>query len=88
MNLGIRDVSGLITSLSDKTGPKRITNAMNAYNDDRRQDVWMRTTAVDVLNRMLISPSWPLQGLRGAGLHLLNSLPALKRAAIRTGFGQ
>ncbi len=84
MNLGFRDVTGLGAALSGNTTTK---DAMALYNEDRRNDVWMRTTAVDLLNRSLTTPYWPAQALRGVGLHALNSVPALKRALIQAGFG-
>lgn len=84
MNLGFRDVRGLGETLATTSD----VNAMErAYNDDRRNDVFLRTTAVDLLNRSLTTPYWPAQALRGAGLHMLNMLPPLKRAVIQAGFG-
>jgi len=90
MNLGLRDVSGLVRVLEETTGETGMTNpeeAMRLYNEDRRSDVWLRTTAVDLLNRSLTTPHLPMQMLRGAGLHALNMLPGLKRVVVRAGFG-
>ncbi|MEO0619510.1 MAG: ubiquinone biosynthesis protein UbiH, partial [Pseudomonadota bacterium] len=47
----------------------------------------LRTTGVDLLNRSLTTRHWPLQALRGAGLHAIGAVPALKRAVISAGFG-
>ncbi|MEL7543082.1 MAG: FAD-dependent monooxygenase, partial [Pseudomonadota bacterium] len=85
MNLGMRDVLALIELL----GPAdvSIADAVQRYDSARRSDAYVRTTGVDLLNRSLTTRHWPLQALRGAGLHAIGALPALKRAVISAGFG-
>ena len=56
-----------------------------AYDRRRRSDVASRTTAVDLLNRTLLSDFLPLQGARGLGLYLLDRVGPLRRAMMREG---
>ena len=55
------------------------------YETMRRADVMSRTFAVDLLNRSLLSDFLPVQGVRGLGLHLLDSVGPLRRAVMREG---
>jgi 2-octaprenyl-6-methoxyphenol hydroxylase len=51
----------------------------------RRTDVASRIWGVDILNRSLLSEAPPVQALRGLGLHILKSVGAVRRLAIREG---
>ena len=55
------------------------------YEQMRRADVMARTSAVDLLNRSLLSDFLPLQGARGLGLFLLDRIGPLRRAVMREG---
>ena len=89
LNLGLRDVAVLHEVLADALehggadpgAPKILATYANA----RRRDVWSRSTAVDLLNRSLLSTQLPAQVARGFGLHLLASVPPLRRALMRQG---
>ena len=86
LNLGLRDVAALHEVLvraagDDPGGPE----VLRAYASVRRMDVWSRATAVDLLNRSLLSEQLPVQALRGFGLHLLSGVPPLRRALMRQG---
>jgi 2-octaprenyl-6-methoxyphenol hydroxylase len=59
--------------------------ALTAYETQRAADVLSRTMAVDLLNRSLISGFLPMHLARGAGLHLLNTFPALRQLVMREG---
>lgn len=84
LNLGIRDIESLIRCVSghDDPGSKK---GLEAYERDRRGDVWLRTMAADLLNRTLISNTPFFQFARGAGLGLLDLVGPLRRAAMRRG---
>ena len=56
-----------------------------AYERARRGDVFLRTTAVDALNRTLLNGFLPVQAMRGLGLFLLDRVPPLRRAVMRQG---
>ena len=85
LNLGYRDVSALGNALAGPLADPGNAEILEAYNRSRRSDVLSRTTAVDMLNRTLLSDFVPVQGLRGLGLFLLDRLPPLRRAVMRHG---
>jgi len=58
---------------------------MAAYDRRRRPDITSRTVAVDLLNRSLLSDFLAVQGVRGLGLYVLDSIGPLRRAAMREG---
>jgi 2-octaprenyl-6-methoxyphenol hydroxylase len=88
LNLGLRDAA---TAAELATEAKRshadigASALMQRYEALRRADVASRTFAVDLLNRSLLSSLVPLQGARGLGLYMLNSIGPLRRAVMREG---
>jgi 2-octaprenyl-6-methoxyphenol hydroxylase len=87
LNLGYRDVARLIETLAGPLADPGAADVLTAYDRARRGDVIGRTAAVDALNRTLLSDFLPVQSLRGLGLFLLDSLPPLRRLAMRQGLG-
>lgn len=89
LNLGLRDVACLADAVADarEAGHDDIGEAivLDAYARARRGDVRTRTTAVDLLNRSLLSSQLPVQAVRGFGLHMLALLPPLRRMLMREG---
>ncbi len=85
LNLGYRDVADLGRVLAPRVGDPGAPDRLAAYDRLRRSDVVTRTTAVDALNRTLLTGFLPVQGLRGLGLFLLDRVPALRRALMRQG---
>lgn len=85
LNLGYRDVSALGNALRGPIADPGKADLLEAYDRSRRGDVLSRTTAVDMLNRTLLTDFVPVQGLRGLGLFLLDRLPPLRRAVMRHG---
>jgi 2-octaprenyl-6-methoxyphenol hydroxylase len=85
LNLGYRDVAALRCLLVDPGGDPGADAVTAEYDRARRTDVTTRTTMVDALNRTLLSDFLPVQALRGLGLFLLDSVPALRRFAMRQG---
>jgi 2-octaprenyl-6-methoxyphenol hydroxylase len=65
--------------------------ALSAYDRARRPDILARSSAVDMLNRSLLSTMLPAQAARAAGLSLLRVAPPLRaffmREGLRTGGG-
>jgi 2-octaprenyl-6-methoxyphenol hydroxylase len=65
--------------------------ALSAYDRARRPDILARSSAVDMLNRSLLSAMLPAQAARAAGLSLLRVAPPLRaffmREGLRTGGG-
>ena len=58
---------------------------MADYDQSRRADVRLRTGAVDVLNRTLLTDLLPADLLRGAGLLALSAFGPLRRFVMRQG---
>lgn len=91
LNLGIRDIEDLCRvarqHAADPGGPA----ALAAYDRARRPDILARSSAVNMLNRSLLSDLLPAQAVRAAGLSLLGALPPLRalfmREGLRTGAG-
>ncbi|QGZ33182.1 UbiH/UbiF family hydroxylase [Stappia indica] len=88
LNLGFRDVATLGEALvaarrrgEDIGAP----SVLAAYERARRPDIASRTTAVDLLNRSLLSDLLPVQLLRGLGLYLAGRVPSLRRFLMREG---
>lgn len=88
LNLGLRDaatVAELAVEAKRHHADIGSDAVMQRYETLRRADVASRTFAVDLLNRSLLSSLLPLQGARGLGLYLLNSVGPLRRAVMREG---
>lgn len=88
LNLGLRDAA-LIAELAAQAHRegRDIGNSelLARYDRERRADVSSRTLAVDLLNRTLLSGFLPLQGARGIGMALMNTIMPLRRAVMREG---
>lgn len=88
LNLGLRDAAtiGELAVAARRDGADvGAADVINAYDRMRRADVTSRTTAVDLLNRTLLSELLPAQGARGLGLYLLDRIGPLRRAMMREG---
>jgi len=88
LNLGLRDVASLTDhlnqALSSGTDPGA-AEVLTAYNRDRRADIAVRTYGVDAFNRSLSGPVTSM--MRGATLHALKAMPALRRFMMQRGTG-
>jgi 2-octaprenyl-6-methoxyphenol hydroxylase len=88
LNLGLRDAATIAELVEDaRAGGRDIAGAglLAEYDRRRRRDVLPRTAIVDLLNRSLFSGTMVLQGLRGAGLHMLDRIGPLRRQFMRHG---
>ncbi len=88
LNLGFRDVGCLIDCVvgavqagHDPGG----LDTLSAYHQSRAADIGVRMTAVDALNRSLLSDLIPVHLARGAGLHLLAAIGPLRRRVMAEG---
>ena len=88
LNLGLRDAAavGELAAAARRAG-RDIggINVLAAYDKMRRADIGSRTTAVDLLNRTLLTDFLPVQGARGLGLYLIDRVGPLRRAVMREG---
>lgn len=82
LNLGLRDAAVLAECL---TAGSTLEDGIVRYAEARALDVASRIAAIDGLNRSLLSELLPVHLLRGAGLLVLKSVPALRRAVVREG---
>lgn len=86
LNLGLRDVASLVDHLTAaaKNGVDfGASSVLNAYSDERRADVLLRTYGVDVLNVSLAGRATGL--LRGVMLHATKASPDFKRFLMARG---
>ncbi len=87
-NLAARDVACLIDAVTDARasgGDIGAPETLDAYASQRRIDIAGRTTAIDLLNRSLLTDLLPVQALRGLGLHLMASIGPFRRIAMDAG---
>jgi 2-octaprenyl-6-methoxyphenol hydroxylase len=91
LNLGIRDVEGLVKMARRYPADPGAPAALSYYDRLRRPDIIARSSAVDLLNRSLMADALPVQFVRTAGLNLLGAVPPLRnffmREGLRTGAG-
>lgn len=85
LNLGLRDAAAFAAVVRDHRDDPGSDEAITAYDRARTGDILSRTTAVDALNRTLLTDFLPVQALRGIGLFAIDRLPGLKRMVMRQG---
>ncbi|HEY1543100.1 MAG TPA: UbiH/UbiF family hydroxylase [Xanthobacteraceae bacterium] len=88
LNLGLRDaatIGELAVAARRDGGDVGGAAVTEEYDRRRRADVASRATAVDLLNRSLLSDFLPAQSVRGLGLYLLDRIGPLRRAMMREG---
>jgi len=88
LNLGLRDaatIAELAVAARRDGGDVGGPEVIDAYDRRRRADVKSRTTAVDLLNRTLLSDFLPVHGVRGLGLYALDRIGPLRRVMMREG---
>lgn len=85
LNLSIRDIADLIGIVSKNRADPGSAKAMNTYDLKRHPDILARSSAVNLLNRSLLSDLLPAQIVRSAGLSVLGALPPLRAFFMREG---
>lgn len=88
LNLGFRDAAAFVDCVAAAAKEGRDIggdDVLADYTRMRSGDVSSRVTAVDLLNRALLSPFLPLSLARGFGLYLLQNVGPLRREVIRRG---
>ncbi len=85
MNLGIRDVSELTRVIDSYDGDPGVEPVLADYRAARRADVLARSSAIDLLNRSLLSDLLPAQFARSAGLAVLSAAAPLRAFVMREG---
>lgn len=91
LNLSIRDIESLCAVGTANATDPGAPEALAAFDRARRPDILARSSAVNLLNRSLLSDQPTTQLARVAGLNLLGSVPFLRnifmREGLRTGSG-
>jgi 2-octaprenyl-6-methoxyphenol hydroxylase len=85
LNLGIRDVEDIVRTAGEYPDDPGSPRALATYDRRRRPDILARSTAVELLNRSLLSDLLPAQFARGAGLGLLQTLSPVRGFFMREG---
>jgi 2-octaprenyl-6-methoxyphenol hydroxylase len=85
LNLGIRDIEDLSAVANANASDPGALKVLEDYNRERRPDILARVSAVDGLNRSLLSSLLPAQAARAFGLALLDSAPPLRSLFMREG---
>ncbi len=83
LNLSLRDAAVFAAVASAHAEDPGAAPALADYDRRRAGDILTRTTAVDMLNRTLLTSLLPVQAARGIGLFALDRIPGLKRFAMR-----
>lgn len=86
LNLGLRDAATLAEVVADARRQNVDVGSaavLARYDAARRADVTSRTIAIDLLNRSLLTDFFPLHGLRGLSLFLLDRIGPLRRMLMR-----
>jgi 2-octaprenyl-6-methoxyphenol hydroxylase len=88
LNLGLRDAATLAEIVADarRHGADVGSAAvLRRYEMQRRTDVTSRTIAIDLLNRSLLTGFFPMHGVRGLSLFVVDRIGPLRRALMREG---
>ena len=88
LNLGLRDVAWLGEIVVRAKGQQRdigCADVLLDYDRARMSDIRSRTTAVDLLNRTLLTDFLPVQTGRSLGLYLAGRIGPLRRFMMREG---
>ena len=88
LNMGLRDAADIADIVRDAMQAGEDPGApqvVERYDSARRSDVASRTFAIDMANRSLLSDLLPVQSLRAVGMHLIGSVGAIRRLAMREG---
>jgi 2-octaprenyl-6-methoxyphenol hydroxylase len=85
LNLGLRDAAALarLSVGSDLSSP----DILARYDADRRLDVEIRSAAVDVFNRSILSEFLPVDIARSLALGAINNVSPLRKFMMRMGLG-
>jgi 2-octaprenyl-6-methoxyphenol hydroxylase len=90
LNLGFADMAMLVqlaAAAREQGGDIGGETVLARYQQARLRDVQVRTTAIDGLNRALLSGLLPLDLARGFGLGLIARIGPFRRAVMRAGLG-
>ncbi|GHD08928.1 UbiH/UbiF family hydroxylase [Tianweitania populi] len=85
LNLGIRDVQTIAGLVEENLSDAGADSVLRSYSRRRTPDIFARNSAVNLLNRSLLSGLLPAQMARSAGLSLMEKLPPVRSFFMREG---
>jgi 2-octaprenyl-6-methoxyphenol hydroxylase len=88
LNLGLRDAATLaeiVAAARRQSLDVGSASVLARYDAARRTDVTSRRIAIDLLNRSLLTDFFPVQGIRGLSLFMVDRIGPLRRALMREG---
>ncbi len=88
LNLGLRDAATLAELVADAQRQNVDIGSpgmLARYDAERRADVTSHRIAIDLLNRSLLTDFFPVHGMRGLSLYLVDRIGPLRRALMREG---
>jgi 2-octaprenyl-6-methoxyphenol hydroxylase len=88
LNLGLRDGATIAEIVADARRDNLDPGSpevLKRYDRERRADAMSRALAVDLLNRSLLTDFFPVHGVRGFSLYLVDRIGPLRRALMREG---
>ncbi len=87
-NLGLRDVHTLTQMLTKADfNPRNFDAMLNEYEKKRAPDRDHVIKLTDGLTRVFAPQAWPAKMLRGIGVRIISSVPALQRGVLRRNLG-
>lgn len=85
LNLGVRDVQDLVAVVRENRADPGGERVLARYDSRRRPDILLRSGAVDLLNRSLLSAAFPAQLARTAALSVLANAGPVRALFMREG---
>jgi len=85
-NLTLRDIATLARLVTGVADPG-VKEVLDGYGREREADLGVRTMAVTLLNRSLLTGFLPAHAARNLGLALLDAVPQFRRVMMRHGLG-
>jgi len=88
LNLSMRDISDLVETVARTKAKGQDIGSLTAlktFQTKRFSDIRSRTSAVDMLNRSLLTDFLPVQAARSAGMYLAGKFGPLRRVLMREG---
>ncbi|TNJ41970.1 UbiH/UbiF family hydroxylase [Phaeobacter sp. B1627] len=87
LNMSLADLRTLLDLALDSPDSLGDQSMLDAYDKARHNDIKLRVSGIDLLNRASMIEARPLRDLRATGLNALYSLPQVRRMLMQMGLG-
>ncbi len=88
LNVGLADLAAWIAKLDSNPSGNWSINMLNAYQRERKHQVWQMIALMEGLKTIFSNPLPPVSILRGLGVWICNNTPPLKRMLIEHAAGR